>query len=133
MGKQSKSLRRELRPIRNKRDHVAALKEAEGLWKARKGSPEEDRLLVLSMLIEIYEREHVPIAAPDPIDLLLHVLDARGLARKDLEPYIGSRARVAEVLNRVRPLTIEMIRRLCDGLGLPADVLIQGYRLRKAA
>ncbi len=123
----------ELHPIRNKREHAAALKEVEALWNARKGSPEEDRLLVLALLIEAYEREHLPIPAPDPIDLLLHVLEARGLARKDLEPFIGSRARVAEVLNRVRPLTIEMIRRLCDGLGLPADVLIQGYKLRKAA
>jgi HTH-type transcriptional regulator/antitoxin HigA len=123
----------ELRPIRNRREHAAALKEAEALWNARKGSPGEDRLLVLTLLIEAFEREHFPIPAPDPIDLLLHVMDARELTRKDLEPYIGSRARVAEVLNRVRPLTIEMIRRLCDGLGLPADVLIQGYKLRKAA
>ena len=123
----------QLRPIRSKRDHAAALKEAEALWNARKGSPEEDRLLVLTLLIEAYEREHFPIPAPDPIDLLLHVMEARGLTRKDLEPYIGSRARVAEVLNRVRPLTIEMIRRLRDGLGLPADVLIQGYKLRQAA
>jgi len=123
----------ELHPIRNKREHAAALREAEALWNARKGSPEEDRLLVLTLFIETYEREHFPIPAPDPIDLLLHVVEARGLTRKDLEPYIGSRARVAEVLNRVRPLTIEMIRRLCGGLGLPADVLIQGYKLRKAA
>lgn len=133
MRKQSKMSRVPLRPIRNKRDHAAALKEAEALWNARKGSAEEDRLLVLTLLIEAYEREHFPIPAPDPIDLLLHVMEARGLARKDLEPYIGSRARVAEVLNRVRPLTIEMIRRLRDGLGLPADVLIQGYKLRQAA
>ena len=123
----------ELRPIRNKRDHAAALKEAETLWHARKGSPEEDRLLVLTLLIEAYERQHFPISAPDPIELLLHVMDARGLSRRDLEPHIGSRARVAEVLNRIRPLSIDMIRRLCAGLGLPADVLIQGYKLRKAA
>ena len=123
----------ELRPIRNKREHAAALKEAQALWNARPGTPQADRLLVLVLLIENYEREHFPIPAPDPIDFLLHVMEARGLTRKDLEPYIGSRARVAEVLNRVRPLTIEMIRRLCSGLGLPADVLIRDYRLRKAA
>lgn len=123
----------ELRPIHNRRDHAAALKEAEALWDAPKGSAKEDRLLVLALLIEAYEREHFPIPAPDPIDLLLHVMEARGLSRKDLEPFIGSRARVAEVLNRVRPLTIEMIRRLCAGLRLPADVLIQDYKLRKAA
>jgi len=123
----------ELRPIRNRREHAAALKEAESLWNASKGSAGEDRLLVLALLIEAYEREHFPIPAPDPIELLFHVMEARGLSRKDLEPYIGSRARVAEVLNRIRPLSIDMIRRLCAGLGLPADVLIQGYKLRKAA
>ena len=123
----------ELRPIRTKREHAVALKEAESLWNARKGSAQEDRLLVLALLIEGYEREHFTIPAPDPIELLSHVMEARGLSRKDLEPYIGSRARVAEVLNRIRPLSIDMIRRLCAGLGLPADVLIQGYKLRKAA
>jgi HTH-type transcriptional regulator/antitoxin HigA len=123
----------ELRPIRTKREHAVALKEAESLWNARKGSAQDDRLLVLAVLIEAYEREHFPIPAPDPIELLSHVMEARGLSRRDLEPYIGSRARVAEVLNRIRPLSIDMIRRLCAGLGLPADVLIQGYKLRKAA
>ena len=74
-----------------------------------------------------------PIAAPDPIDFLQHIMEARGMTRKDLEPRIGSRARVAEVLNRVRPLTLEMIRRLAAGLDLPADVLIRGYELKRAA
>lgn len=123
----------ELRPIRSKREHAAALKEIEALWNAREGTPQADRLTVLVLLVETYEREHFPIPAPDPIDLLQHVMEARGMSRKDLEPYIGSRARVAEVLNRVRPLTIEMIRRLCSGLKLPADVLIQHYRVRRAA
>ena len=123
----------ELRPIRSKREHQAALKEAEALWNAPEGSPEADRLEVLTLLIEAYEREHFPIEEPDPIDFLQHIMEARGLARKDLEPYIGSRARVAEVLNRVRPLTLEMIRNLSDGLELPADVLIRGYRVKRAA
>jgi HTH-type transcriptional regulator/antitoxin HigA len=123
----------ELRPIRTKREHAAALQEAESLWDASEGTPEADRLAVLVMLIENYEREHFPIPDPDPIEFLEHVMEARGLTRKDLEPYIGSRARVAEVLNRVRPLTLEMIRRLSSGLGLPAEVLIQDYELRKAA
>lgn len=123
----------ELRPIRSKREHQAALKEAEALWNAPEGSPEADRLEVLTLLIEAFEREHFPIEDPDPIDFLQHVMEARGLARKDLEPYIGSRARVAEVLNRVRPLTLEMIRNLSDGLELPADVLIRGYRVKRAA
>jgi HTH-type transcriptional regulator/antitoxin HigA len=123
----------ELRPIRSKREHHTALKEAEALWNAPEGSPEADRLEVLTLLIEAYEREHFSIPDPDPIDFLQHVMEARELTRKDLEPYIGSRARVAEVLNRVRPLTLDMIRKLADGLELPADVLIRGYRVKRAA
>ncbi len=122
-----------LRPIRTKREYQSALKEVEALWDARQGTPDADRLEVLALLVEAYERKHFPIEAPDPIDLLLHVMDARGLTRKDLERYIGSRARVAEVLNRVRPLTLEMIRRLASGLKLPADILIRGYDVKKAA
>ncbi len=122
-----------LRPIRTKREHQAALKEIEALWEAPSGSPEADRLEVLTLLVEAYERKQYPIEAPDPIDFLLFVMEAREMTRKDLEPYIGSRARVAEVLNRVRPLTLEMIRRLASGLKLPADVLIRGYELKRAA
>lgn len=123
----------ELRPIRTKREYQAALKETEALWDAREGSADADRFEVLVLLIEDYEHRHYPINAPDPIDLLLHVMEARGLTRKDLEPCIRSRARVAEVLNRVRPLTLEMIRKLAPTLKLPADVLIRGYPLKRAA
>ena len=123
----------ELRPIRTKREYRSALKEPEALWDAPQNTPEADRLEVLTLVIEAYERKHFPIEAPDPIDFLQHIMKARGLARKDLDPYIGSRARVAEVLNRVRPLTLEMIRRLAAGLDLPADVLIRGYALQRAA
>ena len=70
------------------------------------------------------------IPDPDPIELILHVMDARGLTRQDLEPYLGSRARVSEILNRRRPLSLEMIRKLQTGLGLPADVLVQPYELK---
>ena len=123
----------ELRPIRTKRDHDIALKEAELLWDARVGSKDADRLEVLSLLIQEYEREHYPIPDPEPIDFLLHVMDARGLTRKDLEPFLGSRARVAKVLNRVRPLSLEMVRRLSTGLGIPVEVLIQPYAVYRAA
>lgn len=123
----------ELRPIKTKREHQAALKEIEALWDARAGTAGADRLEVLVLLVEAYERKHFPIELPHPIDFLQHVMEARGLTRKDLEPYIGSRARVAEVLNRVRPLTLEMIRRLAAGLKLPADVLIRDYGVKKAA
>ena len=82
------------------------------------------------MLVEAYEAEHYPIPDPDPIELILHVMDARGLTRQDLKPYLGSRARVSEILNRRRPLSLEMIRKLQTGLGLPADVLVQPYELK---
>ena len=123
----------ELRPLKTKRDYQAALKEAEKLWNARTDSKDADRLEVLVLLIQAYEAIHYPIPDPDPIDFLHHVMEARGLSRKDLEPYIGSRARVAEVLNRVRPLSLEMIRRLTAGLKIPAEVLIKTYDVKRAA
>ena len=123
----------ELRPLKTKRDYQAALKEAENLWSARPGSKDADRLEVLVLLIQAYESVHYPVPDPNPIDFLCHVMEARGLSRKDLEPFIGSRARVAEVLNRIRPLSLEMIRRLASGLKIPADVLIQPYDVRRAA
>jgi len=123
----------ELRMIRNQREYRAALKQAEALWDSPDGSPNAERLEVVALLIEAYERKRYPVADPDPIDFLLHVMESRGLTRKELEPMIGSRARVAEVLNRVRPLTLEMIRRLAAGLDVPADVLIRHYELATAA
>lgn len=120
----------ELKPIRTKKDYQAALAEAQRLWNAPAKSPEADRLDVLTMLIEGYERRHFPIADPDPIEFLLHVMESRGLTRKDMEPCIGPRGRVADILNRTRPLTLEMIRRLAEDLELPAEVLIKPYRLR---
>ena len=123
----------ELRPLRTKREYQAALKEAERLWNARADSKDADRLEVLVLLIQAYEAKHYPMSDPDPIDFLHHVMEARGLSRKDLEPYIGSRARVAEVLNRVRPLSLEMIRRLAAELKIPAEVLIKTYDVKRAA
>lgn len=123
----------ELKPIKNKRDYQAALKQVEALWDAPLRSPAGDALDVLTLLIADYEAQHEPIAPPDPIDFLHYVMDTRGLTRRDLEPYIGARNRVSEVLNRVRPLSLEMIRRLADGLKLPANVLIQPYELARQA
>jgi HTH-type transcriptional regulator/antitoxin HigA len=122
-----------LKPIRTKTDYRAALAEAERLWDAPIGSPEADRLDVLLLLIESYEHAHYPIPDPDPIEFLLHVMESRGLTRKDMEPYLGPRGRVSDILNRIRPLTLEMIRRLADGLKLPAEVLIRPYELRQMA
>ncbi len=121
----------ELKPIRTKKDHQAALAEADRLWDAPAKSREADRFGVLTMLIEDYEGRHYAIQDPDPIELLNHVMENRGLTRKDLEPCIGPRGRVADIMNRTRPLTLEMIRRLADELKLPAEVLIKPYKLRR--
>jgi HTH-type transcriptional regulator/antitoxin HigA len=122
-----------IRPIRTKTDYRAAMQRLDAIWGASAKSPEADELEVLGLLVEEYEKKHVAVPKVDPVDLLLHVMEARQLTRKDLESYIGSRARVAEVINRVRPLSLEMIRRLAAGLDLPADLLIADYELRQAA
>lgn len=122
-----------IHPIRTKADYRAALQRIDAVWDAKPRSSESDELEVLSLLVEAYEKKHITAPKADPVSLLLHVMEARQLSRKDLEPYIGTRARVAEVLNRVRPLSLEMIRRLSAGLGLPADLLIEGYELRPVA
>jgi HTH-type transcriptional regulator/antitoxin HigA len=123
----------ELKLIHTRKDYRAALAEVDRLWDAPVKSPESDQLDVLTLLIEQYERTHFPIADPDPIQFLEHVMEARNLTRKDLEPYIGSRGRVSDILNRVRPLTLDMIRRLAEGLKLPGEVLIRPYHLRQAS
>src|SRR3972149_466471 len=108
----------DIKPIKTKTDYRAALAEIERLFDAKRGSPEGDRLDVLTILVEAYEARHQPVPLPDPIEAILYHMESRGLTRADLEPYIGSRARVAEVLNRKRSLSIEMIRRLHQGLGI---------------
>jgi HTH-type transcriptional regulator/antitoxin HigA len=122
-----------IKPIHSEADYQSALAQIEVLWSAADGSTEAGQLEVLAMLVEDYENTHFPIAAPDPIDFLRTVMESRDLTRKDLEPYLGSRGRVSDILNRSRPLTLEMIRRLSFGLGLPAAVLIQDYPLRREA
>lgn len=123
----------DLRPIRTEADHRVALTEIERLFDATPNTPEGDRLDILTLLVEAYEERHHHIPPPDPVAALEYYMESRGLTRRDLEPYFGSRARVAEVLNRKRALTIAMIRRLHQGLGISADVLIQSYPLLKAA
>ena len=123
----------QIRPIKTKADHRAALKEVERLMDAKPGTTAGDRLEVLTTLIDRYESDHEPIEPPDPIEALLYHMESRGLTRRDLEPYLGSRARVAEVLNRRRSLTIDMIRKLHEGLGISADVLIRPYSVRGSA
>ena len=122
-----------IKPIHSEADYHTALAQIEALWDAPDGSEAADQLEVLSMLVEAYEKTHFPIAAPDPVDFLHYVMETRDLTRKDLEPYIGPRGRVSDILNRVRPLSLDMIRRLSSGLRIPATVLIQDYPLRQAA
>lgn len=123
----------DLRPIRCEADHGEALAEVERLWGARGGTPEGDRLDVLVTLIEAYEAVHHPMDPPDPIEAIRFRMDQQGLGRKDLEPMIGTRNRVSEVLGRKRGLSIEMIRNLHKGLGISADVLIRPTRSTEAA
>ena len=121
----------DIKPIRTKAEYRTALAEIERLFDAAPGTPDGDRLDVWATLVEAYEAQHEPIPLPDPIEAIRYHMESRGLSRVDLEPYIGSRARVAEVLNRKRPLSIDMIRKLSAGLGISADVLIQLYAVRK--
>jgi HTH-type transcriptional regulator/antitoxin HigA len=116
---------REVKPIRTKADYKAALSEVGQLWGAKSGTPRGDRLDVLTTLIDAYEAEHFPIDPPDPIDAIKFRMEQQGLTRRDLEAMIGSRTRIAEVLNRKRALSIGMIRRLHEKLGIPAEVLIR--------
>ncbi len=121
----------EITPIKTEANYEAALEELETLMSAEPDTPEGDRLDVLTTLVEAWEEKHHGIEGPDPIDAILHRLEALGLARKDLEPMIGTRARVSEVLSRKRPLTINMIRRLNKEMRIPAEVLIRPYDVEK--
>ena len=119
---------REIKPIRSETDYEQALAEVERLWGAGSGTPEGDRLDILATLIDAYESEHHPIDPPDPIEAIKFRMEQQGLTRKDLEGLLGTRTRVAEVLNRRRGLSINMIRRAHDALGIPAEVLIRPSR-----
>jgi len=114
----------EIKPIKNERDYRRVLKEIDALMDAKTNTADGDKLDVLVTLAEAWEEEHHAIEAPDPVRAIEFAMEQRGLTRRDLEPYIGSRARVAEVLNHKRSLTLPMIRRLHTGLGIPAEVLI---------
>jgi len=116
-------------PVRTEQEYEAALSEIDGLMTAQAGTPEGDRLDVLVTLVEAYERRHHPIEAPDPIELIKFVMEQQGLDREDLRPMIGARNRVSEILNKKRALSLHMIRKLHDGLGLPTDVLVAEYQL----
>lgn len=115
----------DIKPIKSKKDYQAALGQIEKLFDAKPGSADGDRLDVLVTLTEAYEAKHYPIEAPTPVEAIMFAMEQQGLQRKDLEPYIGSRARVSEVMNHKRSLTLSMIRKLHSALGIPAEVLIR--------
>jgi HTH-type transcriptional regulator/antitoxin HigA len=118
----------EIKPIRSESDYKAALEEINKLIESQPGTTEGDRMDVLVTLVEAYEVKNFPIPEPgDPVEVLEYYMESRGLSRSDLIAYLGSKERVSEVLNRKRGLSLEMIRRLHIGLGIPAD-LIMGNR-----
>ena len=119
----------DIRPIKTKKDHANALKRIEQLMSAKANSPEGDELDVLVTLVEAYEAKHYAIDAPDPIAAIQHRMEALGMERKDLEPLLGSKSRVSEVLNRKRKLTMDMVRTLHVKMNLPAEALIQDYKI----
>jgi len=122
----------DIAPLKNRHDYRQALREIETLMQARRNTPEGDRLDVLVTLVEAWERKHYPLDLPDPVEAIKYHMEQNGLAPRDLIPFIGSRNRVHEVLNRKRPLTLKMIQRLHAGLRIPAESLLKIGRERAA-
>ncbi len=115
----------DIKPIKTNTDYRATLKEIEALMMAAPDTLEGEKLDVLVMLVEAYERRHYPVDLPDPVEAIKFEMEQKGLTAKDLEPMIGKRNRVYEVLNRKRTLTLRMIWRLHQRLGIPAESLIK--------
>lgn len=123
-----------LKIIRTPEDHQQALARMLKLMKIDPplGSAESDEMEVLGLLIKQYEDTHFPMDHPDPVDVIKFMMDQQNLKKKDLIPYIGSAPKVTEVLNGTRSLSLSMIRKLTEGLGIPAGVLIQAPVKRRA-
>lgn len=114
----------DIHPIKNERDYQKALTEIERLWGADEGTKDGDKLDVLLILVEDYENKHHQILPPDPVEAIKFRMEQMNLSRKDLEPYIGSRGRVSDVLSHRRGLSINMIRNLHLNLSIPLESLI---------
>jgi len=114
-----------IKPIRSKADYKVALKDVEKLMMAKENSLQGERLDVLVTLLEAYERKHYPLDLPDPVEAIKFEMEQKNLSAKDLVPMIGQRNRVYEILNRKRSLTLNMIWRLHEQLGIPAESLIK--------
>lgn len=120
----------EIKPIKTDADYQAALKEIETLMMAKADSPEGEKLDVMVTLVEAYEAKHYPLDLPDPVEAIKFEMERKSLTVKDLEPMIGKSNRVYEILNHKRSLTLKMIRKLHDDLGIPAESLIKATLLR---
>jgi HTH-type transcriptional regulator/antitoxin HigA len=118
----------EIKPIHSSKDYEAALVKMQKLWGAKPKTPEGDALDVLATLVDVYEQKHFQFDAPNPIDAIKFRMEQQGLTRKDLEGIIGSRGRIAEVLNGRRELSLPMIRRLVLALNIPAEILVAPSR-----
>ncbi len=113
-----------IKPIRNDDDLRAAFKRLELVYQAQEGTPEADEMEILATLIEAYEHKYFPVGAVDPVEAIKFRMEQQGLTQKDLEPYIGSSGRVSEVLNHKRRLSLQMVKRLHDGLHIPYESLL---------
>ena len=113
-----------LKPIKNKTQLKQTLSRIDELWGVKRNTEKGDELDVLMLLVEKYEEEHYPIPPSDPVEAIKFLMEQKSLTRKDLEPYLGTRARVSEVLNRKRNLTLPMIKKLHKGLNIPYSCLI---------
>jgi HTH-type transcriptional regulator/antitoxin HigA len=120
----------EIQPIRNDNDHAAAVREIEKLWGAAPGSEAGDKLDILATLVEKYEDSRWPnIDASDAIDLLNYAIEELGHSQAELADLLGSRSRASELLNRRRPLTVEMIHKISEAWKIPADLLVKPSRV----
>ena len=118
-----------IKPIRTRTDHDRALVEIERLMGAKRGSPQADRLEVLAALIAAYEATHDPIDLPEPIEAIEAHMSDRGLGQADLARLLGSRSLASAILNRKRPMSLSVIRKLAREWDIPTDILVQPYRL----
>ena len=118
----------DISPIKTQRDYQRILKEIEGLMRAKRNTPNGDRLDVLVTLVEAWEAKRYPMDLPDAVEAIKYHMEQQGLTARDLAPFIGNRNRVYEILSRKRPLTLAMVRRLHEGLGIPAESLLKQTR-----
>lgn len=117
-----------IKPIKTEADYEAAMEQLVKLWDAKPGTPEADQLEVLGILIDQYEAQQFPIAAPDAVEAVLFYMEQNGLDRAELGKLLGSRSRASEFLNHKTSLSLTQIRKLNEAWGIPADVLIQPVR-----